>query len=199
MKFLIIEVTDRTGKDTLISSLMKECGLVILRHFSKAIGENDEEKMRNQIHLFSSEMKKTQSRKIFENDNLIEPLSKKLMIWNRSHLGDFVYGSLYRDTKPQDWVINLETQFGFDTDDEIYLVLLTGDPTLLAINDDGDSFSSEIEDKTKELKLFDQAISLSKIKNKLIINVTDTVDEISIYKSPDKILQEVKNFVWKNL
>jgi hypothetical protein len=189
MKHLIIEGCDRTGKDSLIKNLMKYCQNMVITHFSTPEGNTDEEKRKFQEISFEREFQKA----TFLIKNFDSPRKTKmnLLVWNRAHLGEFVYGNLYRKTQPEEWVMNLEEKYNYDSKDEVYLLFLTASPSFLASKDDGNSFSSSATDREKENQLFKQAFHESKIKNKLEINVENQ----SQYISQNEILQKVLHFL----
>ena len=113
------------------------------------------------------------------------------MIWNRSHIGEMVYGSIYRNSNPQDWVMQLEDQFNFDKDLDVYLVYLYADPEFVVKEDDGKSYSAKLEDKRKEIDEFHNAINKSKILNILKIKVNEDQD----YIDQQEIVKDVKQFL----
>ena len=55
MKLIIIEGTDRTGKDTLVNRLMADNRNVVKRHWSFPKGESNDEKTRYQKRSFNQE------------------------------------------------------------------------------------------------------------------------------------------------
>lgn len=193
MKLLIIEGPDRTGKNTMIKKFIEQAENSVVRHFGAAKGESDYEKRQFQFDFFSKEFELASERRKFDIPDKVR-YPKDIWIWNRSHLGEFVYGQLYRDTSPEKWVIPMEKKYSFDLDPSIYLVLLTGDPEFLCGVDDGESFSDKVEDKTEELKWFSAAFHYSTIVNKLTVSVTD--NDRKQYRNQDDIFAEINNFVF---
>ena len=190
-KHLIIEGTDRSGKDTLIKSLLSHCDNAIITHFSRPFGSSDHEKRVFQENSFAKEFTKAcviMDSSLYEMENESE---LNLIIWNRAHLGEFVYGTLYRNTKPEEWVMQLEKDFEYDVRDNVYLVLMTASPEFLSMMDDGKSFSSFISSKKKELSQFRTAFELSKIKKKKEI----TVERDGKYVPTEEILENILNFL----
>ena len=193
MKLLIIEGPDRCGKDTLISGLCKQASNSIVRHFGSVKGNTDLEKRDYQFQFFKKEFQLASERNKFEMPDR-ERYPRDIYIWNRSHLGEFVYGTLYRKTNPQNWVYEIEKMFGFHVDVSVYLVLLTADPKFLCAKDDGLSFTAEHEKKKIELDLFKQAYTYSNIINKKTIKVGN---DISLdYLDKDIILDTVNKFLF---
>jgi thymidylate kinase len=186
MKLLIIEGLDRCGKDTLIKNLIATRSNYAVRHWDKPKGNTDEEKREFQEQFFEKEFS-IASNLMFLDDN-----PNNLLIWNRAHLGEFVYGKLYRDTKPEEWVMDLETKFEFVENPTVYMVLLVAPAKFLCDRDDGESFASDIESKVREKEAFFKAYSNSKISNKLLIDVTDGHGQ---YRSMSTITDEVNKFL----
>lgn len=182
MKLIIIEGTDRTGKDTLVNQLM-ENNVTIKRHWGYPKGETNEEKTLYQKKSFKREF---DIYKDFKENSL----NNVFMIWNRSHIGEFVYGTIYRNSNPNDWVWKLEKDYEFNVND-IYLILLYADPEFVTSKDDGNSYSSSIEDKAKEINAFLDAFENSLIKNKLKIKVNVENN----YTDKNEIYRRVKEFI----
>lgn len=198
MKHLIIEGPDRCGKNTLITNLLSQSSCLVTRHFGAAVGSTDSEKQLNQMDFFAKEFRlaSAKQREILHMPG--ENHKRDLFIWNRGHLGEFVYGTMYRNTRPENWVIGMESLHGMDKDPEVYLLLLVAHPEFICKNDDGLSFSSKIDDKIKEIELFKDACKKSTIQNKLTICVTEYGENGEIkFRSEKDILNEVNNFLWK--
>lgn len=209
MKHLIIEGCDRTGKDSLIKNLMPYCQNLVITHFSTPSGETDLEKRNFQISSFNKEFGK--SYWFMKSDFFDAPKKGKmnLLVWNRAHLGEFVYGNLYRQTNPEEWVMKLEEQYEYDKMDNVYLLLLTADPEFLSSRDDGESFDGSVEARKKELANFKSAYDISQIKKKLEIKIdkkytpvyeawkgpTQDLSPRIVYRSQEEILQEVLQFL----
>lgn len=187
MKLIIIEGTDRCGKDTLIESLSQDYTHNIKRHWGYPIGETNEEKTAYQLNFFNWEFQLysiLQTARNDINDN-------SAIIWNRSHIGEFVYGTIYRNSNPETWVMDLEKKFFFDLADNIYLVYLHADPEFIVSQDDGQSYSARLEDKKLEDSKFFAACEASSIQKKLYLKV----NEGTKYKSQQDILNTVINFI----
>lgn len=186
MKLIIIEGTDRTGKDTLVKGLTEYfAGMetaVMIKHWGFPIGRTNEEKNAYQKESFRAE---------FGRFNSLRGSENMAVIWNRAHLGEMVYGPLYRQSDPKCWIIGLEEEFRFDKDPEIFLIYIKADPEFLINHDDGKSFSNELVNKQMELRLFREAYESSKIMNKLMIKVNEK-DE---YIEPKRILDEAIRFI----
>jgi hypothetical protein len=191
MKLLIIEGPDRCGKNTLIKNLTSQADNFVVRHFGLAKGMNDKEKRDHQFQFFKKEFELASQRHRFEMPDK-ERYPRDLWIWNRGHLGEFVYGNLYRKTNPEEWVMQMETLYGMDLDASIYLLLLTAPPEFLCKRDDGNSFSDKAYMRKQEILNFQIAYERSRIINKRIVDVSNG----SEYRSQDLILDEVNKFLF---
>jgi hypothetical protein len=180
MKLLIIEGADNTGKDHLISVIEKNSQYknVIKRHWGYPTGDSNEQKTLHQVSSFLNEFllyNKVKDFQSLEEDTI--------MIWNRSHIGELVYGKLYRNSNPDRWVMQMEELAGIAENPNVYLIYLYADADFLANNDDGLSYSSSIDNKRLEQSLFMSAINSSSIKNvlKLKVNSGDSfIDETTL-------------------
>lgn len=181
MKLIIIEGLDNVGKDTLINSLIEKYPNSKMVHWGFPQGNTNEEKTAYQEMSFGYYMREF---RFLKSQNKLD-----LLIWNRSHIGECVYGPLYRESDPQ-WIYELEKEFLVDTKD-VYLVYLHGDIDFLLKNDDGESFTTDINKKLHERNLFNEAINKSQIINKLNIKVNDGDN----YINKSGILKTVRSFV----
>jgi thymidylate kinase len=183
MKLIIFEGLDRCGKDTYIRTLTESLRNYSLRHWSFPQGEDNEAKTKWQRASFHEEL----SHYVY----LRSRFPSHTLFWNRSHLGELVYGSIYRDSQPDTWVLQLESLYGIDRDPDVYLVHLTADADFLLANDDGNSYSTKLEKKEEEISKFAFAVENSKIKNKLTIKINDGSD----YRNIEQITAEISRFV----
>jgi len=182
MKLIIIEGPDRTGKDTLAKFLMDKEENTIYRHFTVPRGNSNREKTAWQKYSFDEEFE------LFNKlwNNFYFKVNTNF-VWNRSHIGEHVYGNLYRNSDSK-WVFNLEKEYKFDTRN-VFLILLTADAEFTLGKDDGDSLSSKLEDRKTEIKLFDEAFEKSHIKNKLKLKINEGNDYASKANIQDEVLQ----------
>lgn len=113
------------------------------------------------------------------------------VICDRSHLGEIVYGNIYRGYTG-DYVIDIEKNFHHIIDlwNNLFLITLIDEPQNLISREDGLSFSINIEKKKREIELFEMAHNISTINNKLIININN--------KDENKVFEEVKEFIFKS-
>lgn len=196
MKHLIIEGPDRTGKDSLISNLLPYCQNSVITHFSTPVGNTDAEKRAFQENSFREEFGRAKlflTSKIFHDP---KPGKMNMLFWNRGHLGEFVYGNLYRKTHPEEWVMKIEEEKGFHQLENVYLLLLTADPEFLSSRDDGESFSASAESRTQEMNQFRQAFEMSNIRKKLHLSVDDVdANGKRAYRPAKTIAEEVLQFL----
>lgn len=190
MKLLIIEGPDRCGKNNLIKHLTAQAENYVVRHFGSAKGASDREKRTSQFLAFQREFELAAARHLHEQPDK-ERYPRDLWIWNRAHLGEFVYGTIYRNTFPEEWVLQMEKKYRMDLDPSVYLLLLEAPPEFLTKRDDGKSFSDKTENRRKELAAFREAFDKSSILNKLSIDVSDGDN----YLSDSEIVSRVNKFL----
>lgn len=179
-KLLIIEGLDRTGKDTLIKSLSDIVPNTKTVHWGFPKGDTNEQRVTYQKESFLLNMMQHRL-DVLKNET-------ELIIWNRSHIGECVYGPMYRDSDPE-WIFELEQKYLHDS--EIYLVYLYGDTDFLLKNDDGESFTTDITKKENEANLFAEAVNKSTIQKKLKIKVNNGNN----YIDKQRILDTVRDFI----
>lgn len=176
MKLLIFEGLDRCGKDTIINQLAADYPHLIRVHWGFPKGETNEEKTEYQVKTFNAEMAVQGNLRHIYGANYF---ADGIYIWNRSHIGEYVYGPMYRDSNPDTWIPNLEKRY-FANDPDVYLIYLHADVDFILNQDDGKSFTTDRKKKLKEMKLFNEAVDNSLIKNKLKIKVNDGNEYIPI-------------------
>lgn len=171
-KLIIIEGCDNTGKSTqssLLIKTLKDCVFQKL-HYSSLPFKSDTE-----LHLtYSSKLYDDMFRlMVLMKDNHINA------IFDRSHLGETIYSPLYRGYSG-DYVFDIEKNYVNSLRENLYLITLINDSHIIWSRDDGKSFYKNEEDIKAEVDGFTRAHRLSKIKNKLIINIgTMSADEVS--------------------
>jgi thymidylate kinase len=193
MKLIIIESGDQLGKNSLIEGLCKHFNYdnITIRHFGKPpTNLTSEETLDYQFNCFYNEGNFVQSiRDRFKKYDYYN----ETIIWNRSHLGEYVYGQMFRNADPN----FLKTKLLFFEKhfldfENIYLILLTADPEFFLGKEDGNSFSKTLIEKTKELELFNEAFEFSLIENKLHYKVNY---ENGKFRKKQEILNDVINFI----
>lgn len=135
MKLIIIEGQDNLGKTTIIREIIKDYKSYIVRKFSNPPKLSPEFQDNFQQQSFLNEFRFYVSMcklELFDHENTV-------MIWDRSHLGEQVYGPLYRGTNPTHWLNELEKLFLPELDAS--LILLEGNPDFVLKNEDGQSLT----------------------------------------------------------
>jgi hypothetical protein len=171
-KFIIIEGTDNTGKDTQQNLIIEKVNNLVFQklHYSSLPFKDDKEK-----HI-------SYSQKMYDDMFKLMIASKDKdinLIFNRSHLGESVYSPLYREYSG-DYVFDIEKKYVKQLRKELYLITLTNDPHTILKRDDGLSFYGNEEEVKAEVDGFNRAHRLSKIKNKLKIHLgTMGAEEVS--------------------
>ena len=187
MKIIIVEGTDRTGKDTLINELKDLSNHTLIIHCTKAVGNTVQEQNVNQDLLFLKYVKNIDEHKY---DNLCD-----LIIFNRAWYGEYVYGPMYRNRDKHEvasLILGYETSLMIHGAQDIYYIQLINDSyNLVMKNDDGDSISNKEKDFNEEIKLFKEIFEKSSIYKKKLIYVNDGDD----FREKEEILNEVLNFV----
>ncbi len=180
---IIIEGIDRLGKDTLIDGLINSLGYHHCIHYSypkntkyyvESLKDRDEDTKDSTFwYQHDSFM---QGFKLLEQDTNV--------IFNRFHLGEYVYSSRYRNYDGS-YVFGLEKMFSKSLAKTFLFLLYT--PNVHILKDDGKShdYSKREEEQNDFLKGFD----LSAIINKHKINVYDSFGDH--YKPKSVILNEV--------
>ena len=161
-KFIIIEGPDNTGKDTQIRQIMKNFPSDVFHMF-------------HYFNLpFKDDLKKHKEYSIQmyeEMFTIMKHAPKEInYIFNRAHLGETVYSPLYRGYLG-DYVFEIENRYTEFLRQELFLITLVNDPTLILKRDDGKSFYKSEEDVKGEIDGFARAHRKSSIKNKLLIDI----------------------------
>lgn len=193
MKIIIVEGTDRTGKDTLINELKNLAYHTLIVHCGKPVGNTLYEQNMRQDILFNDYIFKLYTDKYFGVCDLI--------IFNRAWYGEYVYGTIYRKRDKEDvlkMINGIEQNLKSFNDSKcrtklegVYYIQLINDSIKLAIsNDDGDSISIDENNILKEISLFYEIFNKSQIKKKMII--VNNGDE---FRDKNEILKEALDFI----
>lgn len=153
---IIVEGVDRLGKNLLIDNIIDNYGFHFVIHYSKPkkMAVYDFSLYNYQHHSFLSGF-----------DLLFAP--DVPVIYNRFHLGEFVYSPMYRDYSG-DYVFDMEKSYRVNENNDVRLILLTTS-NFEFIQDDGDSF--DFDKKETEQKRFVEAYFKSIIEDKRIVDV----------------------------
>jgi thymidylate kinase len=179
MKVIVCGI-DRLGKDTLINGLINEFGYHHIIHYSSP---KHCDFYKNEISPDGFDEKQIFQYSSFNQGfRLLE--SNTNVIFNRFHLGEYVYSPRYRNYSGE-YVFELEQLFP-QALDEVRLILLTTS-NMFIMDDDGNSHN--FEKREEEQESFIEAFNLSGIKQKYIIDVYDSFGDH--YRPKKCILDEV--------
>lgn len=159
MAVYIVEGMERCGKTTTVNflrSIIKNPKLLVLHSAKPPKGVNTFEW--SQQHYFNL---CTQAAKLSDEGWDV--------IMDRSHIGEFVYGPIYRGTAPTDIRTSLVFD-GFFNKEDTYLFVLIDDANNVAARDDGLSLAQNVEQTTYERQRFITAFDKSTIKNKFLMD-----------------------------
>lgn len=188
---IIVEGSDRTGKDTLIDNLK------YFYMFPTAI-EIKSSKLKNLsgdsplYFKYAVEYYRQWFNTMYNIANSSANYDSTF-IFNRGHLSEFVYAQLYRNYSA-DFVFSLEKSFMTHIMNlhKVYLITLTDNPHSLLLRDDGLSASKNgIRDVKKEQELFIEAHNKSVIKFKQLIDIRN--------KTTEDVFSIVVNLIDKDL
>ena len=187
MKLIIIEGTDNTGKDTLISKILEKYPTATIIHCGKPVTKKYSS--REQDELF----------KLYANNIITGKYDNThVIIMNRSHIGEFVYGVLYRnrDMFEVENMINDINDILYSRNDlKIrYIQLLSNSEELLKHNEDGKSLSNgnveKITTEAEQFKTIFNNINIKEEDKRLIY-----VNEEDHFRSREDIFNEAIRFI----
>jgi thymidylate kinase len=154
---VIFEGMDNTGKSTqtrLLSEYFLRKGCTPINLHFHSLPTLDE--------IESADFYIRNAQFISEND-----YDNVIYIFDRFHLGECVYGPLYRNTKGSSALLDIVDRMLSTTN--TYLFLFKRNIDDIIKNDDGLSISNDYDKRKAELELFEKAYESSKIKNKFIV------------------------------
>jgi len=178
MLHIIFEGVSRTGKDTHIRKLLEFYNDKNMEREVIQFAKPPENTIESQFEFFVKQFRYA-NKELLKNNN-------KILIWNRSHLGEAVYGKLYRNWY-YNYIWSIEKVYS-NVIKNAKLILLNSDPRDVIGRDDGKSFSTKLNDKKKELRCFRKAFKKTKIKDKIMINISN-------YSSIKEITQDIILFL----
>ena len=187
MKVIIIEGPDNCGKNTLINNILDNNEIVKIIHCSKP--DPNGNVLFNQYLSFK--------RLADEAIKDYKSNSDEVLVYNRYHIGEYVYGQIYRNENPEQILemINLiENRIlsVIPQNDILYIQLLSTSSELLQRNDDNKSLSNaKLELIEKEQQLFKEVFDNSIFKNKHIIYVNK--ENTNEFKNREDIINEFLN------
>jgi thymidylate kinase len=187
-KFIIIEGIDRVGKDTQQNLIIENLHNLVFHkmHYTTLPFKDNIEKHTQYSKKMYDDMFKLMLSAKENNTNII---------FNRSHLGETVYSPLYRNYSG-DYVFDIEKKYVNILRENLYLITLVNDSHIVWSRDDGNSLSKNEEHIKAEVDGFTRAHRLSKIKNKLFLNI-GTMSAVEVSKIIVEFLSH-KNIVLTN-
>lgn len=190
-RVFIIEGLDRLGKSTLIDGILNTLGYYEIIHFSKPKNLAIYDQLAAQFSAAPVRSDKHESqfhyqRAGFENMMKLIVGGDSRLIFDRAHLGEFVYSPLYRNYSGE-YVFDLERTYGLQQRGDVRLILLAEDLTRSKhFVDDGQSLGPA-EKRNEEQVMFAKAFHRTNIKDKRIIFVTGADGG---FRPKEDILQE---------
>ena len=184
MKLIIVEGTDNTGKDTLITKMLEYFPTSTLIHCSKPFSKKYSNK--EQDTLFETYVNNIVNGK-YDNTHVV--------IMNRSHIGEYVYGVLYRNRLAENvknMIVKLNNKLHEREDLEIkYVQLLCTSKELLQKNEDGKSLSNGNDSKMLiEINKFKEIFECCNFSKKIIY-----VNNGCEFRTRESIFNEVWKFI----
>lgn len=158
-KLIIFEGQDRVGKTTLIKSLRKMIKNPKVIGLASSSPPSDVTDDWSYTHYY----------KLMGMTELLLQTGWTV-IMDRFHIGETVYGPIYRKSKT-DYIWDYESEI-FGDNPNIWLITLVADPEDLVARDDGESNEASIAEYKKTKDAFEESHHRSSIQNKLLINVS---------------------------
>lgn len=158
---ILCDGMDRCGKSTLIDGLRS-----VIR--DPNISVCHEGKPPKNVDPF--EWSKVHYKHYFELLEDFDLLGRSL-ISDRSHLGETVYGPLFRHYDAS-YIWELEERFSKHVENGCCLIMLTDDPEKIISRDDGKSLEKNLDDVTCVREKFIDSFSKSKITHRLHIDIS---------------------------
>lgn len=192
MKINIICGGDRLGKNSIIENLCKHYNYdnVHVRHLGKPPKELTKfDAFQFQKDAFEKEGKIINT--LYKLD-CNKCYFENILLFNRFIYGEYVYGHMFRSLDKDvimEYLYTYERRYLLNK--HVNLIMLTADPEFFLSKEDGNSFSKNLEQKTKELELFKEVFDKSLIPKKYMIKV----NEGNQYKSKETIFNNILNFI----
>lgn len=186
--FIIVEGPDNVGKTTLIMNLKNYYNDMTFHtmHYSNVYQDSPEATIAYSKHLY------TQMFDIMLNQT---KYGFSGIICDRSHLGEMVYGPIYRNYDGE-YVLDIEKKYEHihSVWDNLLLVTLVDNPENLVKRDDGLSFTTDLAKKEIEIGNFVNAAHRSNIKHKVLINIKNHDEKKALAAVCGYIEQNMKGF-----
>ena len=179
--FILCEGPDNTGKSTLINNIKQHFNQYTLHalHYSN-VKQNTPELVQQYSKKMYTEM--------FQQMINVTLSDKSGIICDRSHLGEMVYGPMYRGYSGE-YVLDIEKNFIYFKSfwDNLFLFTLYDSPERLIKRDDALSFTTDLDKKKVEIQNFLNAHEKSNIKHKKLINIE--------HHNAEQAIQAVVDFI----
>lgn len=157
---IFLDGQDRVGKDSLIDQLRKHMKSPLFQVFHEGKPPADVDHRKWAIEHYD-----------FMLRNAANSRRSSVSIYNRSHIGEVVWGPKYRGYNA-DFIFDLERQYLSYIEDS-YLILLTDSSDRLMLRDDGKSLTKSITELDDVRSKFSAAFDKSCIRNKLHVKLED--------------------------
>jgi hypothetical protein len=171
-RVILVEGLDRLGKSTLIQNIVNYFGYYQVIHMGKP----------KALEAYTGSLQAYQTECFSNMFRLMH--SSAYIIFDRAHLGEYVYSPLYRKYEG-DYVFSLERAMGVADLNDVHLVLLHEDFSKSKhFVDDGLSFdiSKREEEQNKFFGAFDKSIIRSKVKVCVTADDGTFKDQLDILK-----------------
>lgn len=176
--FIIIEGPDNVGKTTLINKLTNHFNYMTFQclHYGMVKHPTLEQ------HVAYNKKQYTELFKMMQHHTTLDNAG---IICDRAHLGEMVYGPIYRGYTGE-YVLDIEKEFINYKPiwDNLFLITLTDKAERLIEREDGESFSIDLDKKLTELANFRHAHESSNIVHKYTVDIetfdADAVGQIVI-------------------
>lgn len=184
--FIIVEGPDNVGKTTLIQNLKNYYNDLTFHtmHYSNVRQDSPESTIAYSKHLYMQmfDIMLNQTKYGFSG-----------IICDRSHLGEMVYGPIYRNYDGE-YVLDIEKKYSHihSVWDNLLLVTLVDNPENLIAREDGLSFSTDLAKKQTEIANFINASQKSTIKHKVLINIKNHDEKKALAAVAGYIEQNMK-------
>lgn len=188
MKVVIIEGTDNSGKNTLISCLLDHYKTATVIHCDKPpYIDNSVNDIYQDMSFFQIAI-----------DIINKKYNTDIVILNRSWIGEYIYGCLYRYRKDEDvynMIYKIEKALIESCIDVKYIQLMSNYECYIN-NDDGESISYDRDIVEDEIKRFEHIYRSSILDKKMIyVNKGEMLGTTGEFRDKKEILNEALNFI----
>lgn len=178
MTVFVFEGPDNLGKGTIIKSLVDEYKNVrdiCMIHFTGPRCENGEDPFEYQKQIFASKVKKIIT--LNQYNKLCGKQTDDIIILDRSWIGEYVYGQIYRGGDPEK-ILDMVNEYNIMLNTEgikTIFVRLDANPDFIIYHDDNKSFTSEYGATKRFITVSKERDLFIDIFNKMNIGSRNTV------------------------